>query len=108
LFCLYYEIKPGDTLYSISRRYNVDINTIISANPFINVYNLQAGDVICLPCIPQDRYNQFTTYTVESGDTLGTVISKNRINLANLLEANDIYSISLMPGTILSVPVIIE
>jgi LysM repeat protein len=105
LFCLYYEIKQGDTLYSISRRYNVDLNSIIMANPFINVYSLQIGDVICLPCIPQNRFAHFTTYLIENGDSLGTVVDKNNINLADLMEINDIYSISLMPGTTLSVPI---
>ncbi|NLO08370.1 MAG: LysM peptidoglycan-binding domain-containing protein [Clostridiales bacterium] len=108
MFCLSYEIKQGDTLYSISRRYNVDINTIILANPFINIYNLQIGDVICLPCIPHNRFAHFTTYLIEDGDTLGSVIDKSDINLADLMEMNDIYSISLMPGTTLSVPILGE
>lgn len=106
MFCLYYEIKQGDTLYSISRRYNVDINSIIAANPYINIYSLQIGEVICLPCIPHNKYAHFTTYLIEDGDTLGSVAANNKINLADLLEMNDIYSISLMPGTTLSVPII--
>ncbi len=105
LFCMYYQIKQGDTLYSISRRYNVDLNAIIMANPFINVYKLQIGDAICLPCIPHDRPSAFTTYLVEDGDTLESVIAKNGINIADLIEMNDIGSISLMPGTTLSVPI---
>lgn len=108
LFCLYYEIKVGDTLYSISRRYNVDINSIIMANPFVNVYNLRVGDTICLPCIPHNNYAHYTTYLVEEGDTLGSVTSKNGINIADLMELNDIHSINLMPGTTLSVPIIEE
>jgi LysM repeat protein len=105
LFCLFYEVKQGDTLYSISRRYNVDVNAIIKANPFINVYNLQVGDVLNLPCVPRNKYAHFTTYLIEDGDTLGSVVEKNNINLADLLEINDIYSINLMPGTTLSVPI---
>ena len=105
MFCLSYEIKQGDTLYSISRRYNVNIDAIIKANPFINVYNLRIGDLINLPCIPQSKYAHFTTYLIEDGDTLGSVIEKNNINLADLLEINDINSISLMPGTTISVPI---
>lgn len=104
LFCIYYEIKQGDTLYSISRRYNVDLNAIIMANPFINVYNLRVGDVICLPCVPQNRYMNYTTYMVEDGDTLGSIIEKTGVNLADLMEVNDINSISLMPGTTVIVP----
>ena len=39
------------------------------------------------------------------GDTLGSVIERNGINPADLLELNDIFSINLMPGTTLSVPI---
>ncbi|CRZ33747.1 LysM domain-containing protein [Herbinix hemicellulosilytica] len=105
MFCIYYEIKKGDTLYSISRRYNVDLNAIIMANPFVNVYNLKIGDIICLPCVPHNRYTNYTTYIVEEGDTLGSIVEKNGINLADLMEANDINSIVLMPGTTINVPV---
>lgn len=108
MYCIYYEIKQGDTLYSISRRYNVNLNAIILANPYINVYNLQIGDVICLPSIPQNNYSHFTTYLVRDGDTLGSIIEENGINLADLMEMNDINSISLMPGTTLSMPIIGE
>jgi LysM repeat protein len=34
------------------------------------------------------------------------VAAKNEINPADLLEINDINSISLMPGTTLSVPIL--
>ncbi len=86
----------------------MNINTIIMANPFINVYNLQIGDVICLPNIPQSRFAHITTYLIEDGDTLGSVADKSNINIADLLAINDIYSISLMPGTTVSVPILGE
>jgi len=105
LYCIFYEIKQGDTLYSISRRHNVDLNAIIEANPFINVYNLQVGDVICIPCVPQNRYENFTTYLIEDGDTLGSVVEKSGANLADILELNDINSVFLMPGTTINVPI---
>lgn len=42
-------IRRGDTLYLLSRHYNVTINEIMRANSNINVYNLQVGDQICIP-----------------------------------------------------------
>lgn len=42
-------IKKGDTLYQLSRYYNVTINEIMRANANMNVYNLQVGDQICIP-----------------------------------------------------------
>lgn len=108
MYCIYYVIKEGDTLYSISRSYNVPLDAIIMANPFVNVYNLQIGEVICLPCVPHNNDTNFTTYLVEEGDTLGSVVQKNGANLADLMELNDINSISLMPGSTLQVPIMDE
>ena len=42
-------VEKGDTLYLLSRRYGVPLWTILFANPYINVYNLQIGDEICIP-----------------------------------------------------------
>ncbi len=42
-------IEEGDTLYQLSRRYNVPLALILRANPFSDVYNLQIGDEICIP-----------------------------------------------------------
>ena len=42
-------IKEGDTLYHISRRYQVPLALLLRANPYVDVYNLQIGDEICIP-----------------------------------------------------------
>ena len=42
-------IEEGDTLYQLSRRYNVPLALILRANPISDVYNLQVGDEICIP-----------------------------------------------------------
>lgn len=42
-------VAEGDTLYKISRQYGVPLARIMYANPYVDVYNLQAGDEICVP-----------------------------------------------------------
>lgn len=42
-------IKKGDTLYGLSRRYRVPLALILRANPYVDVYNLQVGDTVCIP-----------------------------------------------------------
>ena len=44
-----YTIKKGDTLYSISRSRQVPLSMLLRANPYVDVYNLQVGDTICIP-----------------------------------------------------------
>lgn len=45
----YYIINQGDTLYSIARRFNTNVNYILTANPNINVNNLIIGEMIIVP-----------------------------------------------------------
>lgn len=44
-----YTIQRGDSLYSISKKYNVPLAMILWANPYSDIYNLQVGDDICIP-----------------------------------------------------------
>lgn len=44
-----YTIKNGDTLYEISRRHGVPLAMLLRANPYVDVFSLQAGDTICIP-----------------------------------------------------------
>ena len=42
-------VEKGDTLYRIGKRYNVRVSALIYANPYLDIYNLQVGDQICIP-----------------------------------------------------------
>lgn len=42
-------IEKGDTLYLIGKKYNVRVSALIFANPYLDIYNLQVGDQICIP-----------------------------------------------------------
>lgn len=44
-----YAVKKGDTLYSISMKYNIPLVLLLRANPYVDVYNLQVGETICIP-----------------------------------------------------------
>ncbi|MCX7710553.1 MAG: LysM peptidoglycan-binding domain-containing protein [Clostridia bacterium] len=47
----YYSVKAGDTLYLISRRFNLNLRDLINANPGINPERIYIGQVICLPSV---------------------------------------------------------
>lgn len=44
-----YAVKQGDTLYSISLKYGIPLVLLLRANPYVDVYNLQVGETICIP-----------------------------------------------------------
>lgn len=48
-------IEKGDTLYRLGKRYHVSVGQLMFANPFVNVYNLQIGDELCIPISIQPR-----------------------------------------------------
>ena len=45
----YYTVKQGDTLYTIGQHFNVSVQAIMNANQGVDPYNLQVGQVICIP-----------------------------------------------------------
>lgn len=50
-FCngMIHVIKPGENLYLLSRKYHVPLALILRANPYVDVYNLQPGQEVCIP-----------------------------------------------------------
>lgn len=42
-------IEKGDTLYKLGKKYGVKVSALMFANPYVNVYNLQVGDELCIP-----------------------------------------------------------
>ncbi|MCI6867376.1 MAG: LysM domain-containing protein [Lachnospiraceae bacterium] len=45
-------IEKGDTLYLLGKKYKVRVSALIFANPYLDIYNLQVGDQICIPKYP--------------------------------------------------------
>lgn len=107
MYCINYVVQKGDTLYSISRHFNVDLALIFAANPLVNVYNLMIGEVICIPMsVPSNNIMDYTTYLVEEGDTVGSILEKHGISMGDLMQRNELNSLFLQAGTTLNVPIV--
>lgn len=85
-----YIIRAGDTLSRIAGDYNTVVESIITANPGINPYNLQIGQLICVPLRPQLYPSCPTTnyYVVRRGDTLASIAGYFNISPQLLLYSN--------------------
>lgn len=44
-----HSVKQGDTLYTLSRQYDIPLALLLRANPYVDIYNMQVGDEICIP-----------------------------------------------------------
>ncbi len=106
-------VESGDTLYRIARKYDVRLSEIMKANPYINVYNLQIGDTICVPTSPmmppppmRPEPPKEKMYTVVAGDTIMDVLKFFDTDFDDLAEHNeDIANLPLQPGLVLRMPI---
>ncbi|MEG0962617.1 MAG: LysM domain-containing protein [Lachnospiraceae bacterium] len=51
-------IQQGDTLYELGKRFHVSVAQIMFSNPYVDVYNLQIGDELCIPISNCPRENE--------------------------------------------------
>lgn len=84
-----YTIRAGDTLYRLAIRYNTSVPAIVSANPNIDIENLQVGQQICIPRQPEyPACPEGNYYTIQGSDTLYSIARRFNVSLDDLLEAN--------------------
>ncbi|KNZ69794.1 peptidoglycan-binding lysin domain-containing protein [Thermincola ferriacetica] len=86
----YYTIKPGDTFYSIARRYNISLDDLLAANPGVDPDRLLVGQVICIPVAvpPTECPDGTRPYKIRRGDTFYSIAVRFGISLDALLAAN--------------------
>ena len=97
-----YTVKAGDTLYSISRNYNIPVDALINTNN-LNNFILKVGQTLVIP--GQTPTKEFVRYTVERGDSLYSIAKKYGIGVNELKEANNLTSNLITIGQELMIPV---
>ena len=65
-----YVVKEKDSLYKIAKAHGVRVKDIMRQNPFVNVYNLQIGDELCVPGFTNVIEGAFVPYVVKKGETI--------------------------------------
>ena len=100
-----YTIKKGDTLYSISGRFRVPLARILRANPYIDIYNLQIGEQICIPKCPTCNPFYLMSYIIKTDETLLDILNRFGIELEDLLKYNNLNGMMLQAGSRLQIPV---
>ncbi|MGB9661164.1 MAG: LysM peptidoglycan-binding domain-containing protein [Moorellaceae bacterium] len=46
---VFWQVSPGDTLFTIARAVGTTVERLMELNPHVDPYNLQIGQNICLP-----------------------------------------------------------
>lgn len=90
-----YIIKKGDTLYSVSKKFNIKLDSLKSENNIEDPSKLYPGMEIVIP----------GGYTVEKGDTLYSIARKYATTVDELRKLNDMSENSvLLIGQFIHVP----
>lgn len=98
-----YVVKPGDTIYSIAKRYGIKPQTIIRNNGLTTPNKLVVGQTLV---IMSDNLK----HTVEKGDTLYSIARRYGVSLDQLKEANpqlqSPYTLTI--GQVINIPVTVK
>ena len=76
------QVKKGDTLYSIAKRYDMSISDLIDLNGIDSPNQLYVGQVL------KTTSNKY--YTVKKGDTLASIARQYGLNYKTLAQKNNI------------------
>ncbi len=110
-------VAPGDTMYSISRRYGVSINDLIAANSLINPNFIKVGQIINIPGTDGGGTDSPTptpapstptegrTHVVSFGQTVATIARLYGVTISDIANANQLLNINLIyVGQVLNIP----
>lgn len=76
------EVKAGETLYALARRYNVPVRSLIELNNLAPPFALRTGQMLDLP--------QAAFHTVQPGETLYALSRRYGIDNFTLAQANQL------------------
>ena len=85
-----HRVEDGDTLFNISKRYNLSVADLIIANN-IKGNNIKKGQILRVTAAPTKvRSNpvQNVSYTVRKGDTLNTIASRFNVDINDIRRWN--------------------
>jgi len=110
-----YTVVKGDTLWSISQRYDVKMNTIISTNNLKEISRLSIGQKLKLPITnmdiakaegySQDAAAEEIIYYVKKGESLWSISREYNVKLEAIIAANSIADASkISTGQQLRIP----
>lgn len=80
----FYKIKRGESIYTISKKLGITMDTLISLNSMDDAHRLGEGKRIIVPNL------QGILYNIRKGDTIESIAKKYKISSEDILDANDL------------------
>lgn len=102
-----YTVKSGDSLWTISKRYNITVEELKAANNLSsNLLNI--GQVLNIPSKKEPVAGEYIVYTVVSGDNLYDIAQKYNKTVSELVDYNNLATTNLFVGQRIFIPVVTE
>lgn len=103
-----YIVQKGDSLWSIARKLNVSVEELKAANN-LSSNLISVNQVLRIPVtsvVPS--IGEYTTYTVQNGDTLYSIATTNNTTVDRLIEYNNLATSIITPGQNIRIPISME
>lgn len=102
---LVYNVKAGDSLWSIANQYGVSVNDIVEFNN-LGTTLLQIGQQLLIPVkdLNVDDNSDNTIYVVQPGDSLWSIANQYGISVNEIVELNKLGTTVLQIGQELLIP----
>ncbi len=106
-----YSVEASEGLYAISRKFDVDKDEIVKANPEVKD-GLRFGQVLLIPIqkgskqVSKESSSEFTEHKVEKRQTLFAISRKYGVSQDEIKKMNPEISNGLREGMILKIPVV--
>jgi len=119
---IWYVVRSGDTLSSISELYAVTVSDLWIANRLLNPNSLRPGQTLLIPSDPGEVYGRLDLageeggpggaeadepvfHTVRKGENLWAIASRYGVTVASITRANNLPSSGVIkPGEELEIP----
>ena len=98
-----YTVEPGDSLWSISKKFNVSIENLKLANDLTSNL-LNVGQILKIPKEEKPTTGDYSIYTVSKGDSLYGIAKKYNLSVDELIKYNNLDSTNLSVGEQLLIP----
>ena len=107
-------IEKGDTLYSISKKYNTPVDSILKKNNLSDPSKIKIGQKLIIPVASSAKNDKKTnvktgseelTHVIQKGDTLYALAKKFGVKFSDILKLNGLSEKTpLKIGQILKIP----
>ncbi len=110
---LYYEVKSGDTLFSLARQFNTTVEDILKANPGVSESNFKAGSTVRVAVnsasrqlrtevVEEEKVASVDNYKVKKNETWSDISRNTGVDEETLRQANS--NVSPKKDEVIAVP----